>query len=80
MGYRIETDTIGEIKVEADKCWAAQTERSRNNFKIGSPASMPIEIIHSVPHDVRQRTIIPFSISTDFDTLTLSVVVHIQFV
>jgi fumarate hydratase class II len=47
MGYRIEKDTIGEIKVEADKYWAAQTERSRNNFKIGSPASMPIEIIHA---------------------------------
>jgi fumarate hydratase class II len=47
MGYRIEKDTIGDIKVEADKYWAAQTERSRNNFKIGSPSSMPIEIIHA---------------------------------
>ena len=47
MGYRIEKDTIGDIKVESDKYWAAQTERSRNNFKIGAPASMPIEIIHA---------------------------------
>ena len=47
MAYRIEKDTIGEIKVEADKYWAAQTERSRNNFKIGSPGSMPVEIVHA---------------------------------
>jgi fumarate hydratase class II len=46
MEYRIEKDTIGEVKVPADKLWGAQTERSRNNFKIGAPASMPIEIIY----------------------------------
>jgi fumarate hydratase, class II len=46
MEYRIEKDTMGEVKVPADKYWGAQTERSRNNFKIGSPASMPIEIIY----------------------------------
>ena len=45
MEYRIEKDTIGEVKVPADKYWGAQTERSRNNFKIGPAASMPIEII-----------------------------------
>lgn len=45
MQYRIEKDTMGEVKVPADKYWGAQTERSRNNFKIGNPASMPIEII-----------------------------------
>jgi fumarate hydratase class II len=45
MEYRIEKDTIGEVKVPADKYWGAQTERSRNNFKIGEPASMPREII-----------------------------------
>ncbi|MFA5574406.1 MAG: class II fumarate hydratase [Brumimicrobium sp.] len=47
MEYRIEKDTIGEVKVPADKYWGAQTERSRNNFKIGESASMPIEIIHA---------------------------------
>ena len=47
MEYRIEKDTIGEIKVPADKYWGAQTERSRNNFKIGPTASMPIEIIYA---------------------------------
>ncbi|NLN32420.1 MAG: class II fumarate hydratase [Flavobacteriaceae bacterium] len=46
MEYRIEKDTMGEVKVPADKYWGAQTERSRNNFKIGPAASMPKEIIH----------------------------------
>ena len=45
MSYRIEKDTMGEVKVPADKLWGAQTERSRNNFKIGTPASMPKEIV-----------------------------------
>jgi len=45
MKYRIEHDTIGEVQVPADKYWGAQTERSRNNFKIGQEASMPKEII-----------------------------------
>ncbi|MBX2979884.1 MAG: class II fumarate hydratase [Flavobacteriales bacterium] len=47
MNYRIEKDTMGEVKVPADKYWGAQTERSRNNFKIGPPASMPREIVHA---------------------------------
>ncbi|MCH1401506.1 MAG: class II fumarate hydratase, partial [Schleiferiaceae bacterium] len=42
---RIEHDTMGEVKVPADKYWGAQTERSRNNFKIGPEASMPQEVI-----------------------------------
>ena len=46
MNYRIEKDTMGDVKVPSDKLWGAQTERSRNNFKIGAPASMPIEIVH----------------------------------
>ena len=47
MEYRIEKDTLGDVKVPKNKLWGAQTERSRNNFKIGPIASMPIEIIHS---------------------------------
>lgn len=47
MKYRVEKDTIGEVNVPADKYWGAQTERSRNNFKIGPSASMPIEIIYA---------------------------------
>lgn len=46
MNYRIEKDTMGEVQVPADKYWGAQTERSRNNFKIGPSASMPMEIIY----------------------------------
>ena len=46
MSYRIEKDTMGEVKVPADKLWGAQTERSRNNFKIGRSGSMPLEIIY----------------------------------
>ena len=46
MKYRIEKDTMGDVNVPADKLWGAQTERSRNNFKIGNLASMPIDIIY----------------------------------
>ncbi len=46
MNYRIEKDSMGEVKVPEDAYWAAQTERSRNNFKIGSDIeTMPTEII-----------------------------------
>ncbi|MBW3520454.1 class II fumarate hydratase [Flavobacterium sp. NKUCC04_CG] len=45
MSFRIEKDTMGEVQVPSDKYWGAQTERSRNNFKIGPAASMPHEII-----------------------------------
>jgi fumarate hydratase class II len=47
MKYRVEKDTMGEVQVPADKFWGAQTERSRNNFKIGPEASMPKEIIYA---------------------------------
>ncbi len=47
MAYRIERDTMGDVQVPADKYWGAQTERSRNNFKIGPEASMPKEIIEA---------------------------------
>ncbi|OUR90732.1 fumarate hydratase, class II [Flavobacteriales bacterium 34_180_T64] len=46
MDYRIEKDTMGNVNVPADKLWGAQTERSRNNFKIGAPGSMPLEIVY----------------------------------
>ena len=47
MDYRIEKDTIGEVKVLKHVLWGPQTQRSINNFKIGKPSSMPIEIIHA---------------------------------
>ncbi|MAU72835.1 MAG: fumarate hydratase, class II [Pseudozobellia sp.] len=46
MSFRIEKDTMGEVKVPSDKYWGAQTERSRNNFKIGTAASMPLEVVY----------------------------------
>ena len=46
MKYRIEKDTMGEVKVPSEKYWGAQTERSRNNFKIGASSSMPLEVIY----------------------------------
>jgi len=47
MSYRIEKDTMGEVQVPSEKYWGAQTERSRNNFKIGPEASMPKEVIYA---------------------------------
>jgi fumarate hydratase class II len=47
MKIRIEKDTMGPVEVPAEKYWGAQTERSRNNFKIGPEASMPKEIIYA---------------------------------
>ena len=46
MSYRIEKDTMGDVKDPANKLWGAQTERSRSNFKIGGYASMPLEVVY----------------------------------
>jgi len=46
MEFRIEKDTMGNVEVPKDKYWGAQTERSRNNFKIGPSASMPLDIVY----------------------------------
>jgi fumarate hydratase class II len=46
MEFRTEKDTMGPVQIPADKYWGAQTERSRNNFKIGGQR-MPIEVIHA---------------------------------
>ena len=45
--FRTEHDSMGNVQVPAEKYWGAQTERSRNNFKIGPKASMPAEIIEA---------------------------------
>ena len=50
MEFRTEKDTMGEVQVPFYRYWGAQTERSRNNFKIGKSASMPVEIIHAFAH------------------------------
>ena len=46
MEYRIEKDTMGEVNVPADRYWGAQTQRSKQNFRIGGQR-MPIEVIHA---------------------------------
>ena len=46
MDYRIEKDTMGQVEVPVDKYWGAQTQRSRNNFRIGD-GRMPLEIIRA---------------------------------
>ncbi|MED3651455.1 class II fumarate hydratase [Heyndrickxia sporothermodurans] len=46
MQFRIEKDTLGEMKVPVDKYWGAQTQRSKENFKIGSE-KMPMEVIRA---------------------------------
>ncbi|CAZ98175.1 Fumarate hydratase, class II [Zobellia galactanivorans] len=46
MSFRIEKDTMGQVQVPSDKYWGAQTERSRNNFKIGPSASMPLDVVY----------------------------------
>ena len=48
MEYRMEHDSMGEVRVPADKYWGAQTERSHNNFPIGvGIETMPAEIVHA---------------------------------
>ncbi|MCF8230004.1 MAG: class II fumarate hydratase [Bacteroidales bacterium] len=47
MEYRTEKDTMGAVKVPADKYWGAQTQRSKQNFQIGESGSMPVEIIRA---------------------------------
>ncbi|SFG44532.1 class II fumarate hydratase [Sporolactobacillus nakayamae] len=46
MEFRIEHDTLGEVKVPAERLWAAQTQRSKDNFKIGWE-KVPLEIVHA---------------------------------
>ena len=43
---RVERDTMGEVKVPVYAYWGAQTQRSRDNFKIGPVATMPLEVIY----------------------------------
>lgn len=66
MEYRIEHDTMGEVSVPADKYWGAQTERSRNNFRIGPEASMPKEIIYAFAYLKKAAALV----NTDLGVLT----------
>lgn len=49
VNYRIEKDTLGEVRVPADKFWGAQTQRSKENFKIGME-KMPLELIYGLTY------------------------------
>jgi fumarate hydratase class II len=44
--FRVEKDTMGEVRVPSSAYWGAQTQRSRDNFKIGQTATMPLEIVY----------------------------------
>lgn len=59
--FRIEKDTLGEIEVPAEKYWGAQTQRSRQNFKIGSE-TMPLELIYSFAHIKKAAAIVNCSL------------------
>ena len=58
--FRIEKDSLGEIKVESTKLWRAQTQRSIENFKIGKPSSMPIEIIYAYAYIKKAAAIVNY--------------------
>lgn len=62
MDYRIEHDTMGDVKVPADKYWGAQTQRSVTNFPIGPAASMPIEIIRAFGYLKKAAAITNFNL------------------
>ncbi len=62
MKYRIENDSIGEVKIPASRYWGPQTERSRNNFKIGPEASMPHEIIKAFGYIKKAAAITNFEL------------------
>ena len=47
MKYRLEKDTLGEVRVPADRYWGAQTQRSIENFKIGASHSIPQGVIEA---------------------------------
>ena len=47
MKFRTESDTLGKVQIPSESLWGPQTQRSINNFKIGKPGSMPIEIVYA---------------------------------
>jgi len=62
MKYRTERDSMGEVKVPGSVYWGAQTERSRNNFRIGPEASMPLEIIKAFGYIKKAAAITNFEL------------------
>ncbi len=72
--YRTERDTLGEIRVPADKLWGAQTQRSLLNFPIGPEASMPVDIIHAFGYLKKAAAIVnnKFGLLPDFKMKLIS--------
>lgn len=73
MEFRIEKDTMGEIKVPADKLWKAQTQRSLENFKIGTE-KMPIEIIRAFAILKRSAALVNLKLGKLSNTKTNAIV------
>src|SRR3990172_2368478 len=59
MNFRIEHDTMGEVQVPSDKYWGAQTQRSKENFKIGNQP-MPVEVIRAFAYLKKASALINF--------------------
>lgn len=58
--YRIERDTLGEMKVPADRLWGAQTQRSKENFPIGRE-HMPMEVVRALA--ILKKALLPVTIN-----------------
>jgi fumarate hydratase class II len=58
MKYRLEKDTLGEVRVPADRYWGAQTQRSKENFRIGASHSMPQSVIEAFAYVKKAAAII----------------------
>ena len=72
MKQRIEKDSIGEILVDSDKLWGAQTQRSFENFKIGTE-KMPVEIIRAITIIKRAAAVVNFSMGNMSEEISQSV-------
>jgi fumarate hydratase, class II len=60
--YRIEKDTLGEVRVPQEKFWGAQTQRSKENFKIGSE-TMPIQLIYGLVYIKKAAAMVNFNLN-----------------
>ncbi|MCM3767339.1 class II fumarate hydratase [Neobacillus niacini] len=70
--YRIEKDTLGEIRVPHDKFWGAQTQRSKENFKIGSEV-MPIELIYGLVYIKKAAAMVNFRLNKLSETKMIAI-------
>ena len=73
--FRIEKDTLGEIRVPEDKYWGAQTQRSKENFKIGEE-KMPIEVIYGLAFIKKAAAIVNSKLGK-LDEVKMSIIVNV---